>query len=79
MSAPVELMPREFAGSMPEMMAEFLRAVELLDRVRIEAPAVIGTPLGDEIGTLLDAVAGQRGAQPRPSQSKALSTTRLSR
>ncbi|WP_028716907.1 hypothetical protein [Paracoccus sp. J39] len=53
MSKPVEMMPRAFAGGMPVMMADYLRAIELCQRVLAEVPAIGNTPLACEIRELL--------------------------
>ncbi|QFG35298.1 hypothetical protein BDE18_3353 [Paracoccus pantotrophus] len=55
MSHPVELMSRDFAGGMPEMMANYLRALALHKRVLAEVPAIGNMPLAFEIRDLLDA------------------------
>lgn len=67
MSEPVDLMPREFAGGMPVMMADYLRALDLCRRVLVEVPAIGNTPLAFEIRALLADVGrplNDRGVPP---------------
>lgn len=67
MSKPVEMMPREFAGGMPVMMADYLRALDLCRRVLVEVPTIGNTPLASEIRDLLAATQrplNERGVPP---------------
>ncbi|MFC3568382.1 hypothetical protein [Paracoccus simplex] len=50
-----DILSRDFAGGMPVMMADYLRAAELLQRVLAEVPAIGNTPLAFDIRKLLAA------------------------
>lgn len=51
----IDIMPPTFAGGMPMMMEDYLRALDLCRRVLDEAPSIGNTPLAAEIRELLAA------------------------
>ncbi|MDK8874372.1 hypothetical protein [Paracoccus sp. SSJ] len=48
----IEIMPREFACGVTSIMADYLRAVDLCQRVLAEVPAIGNSQLASEIREL---------------------------